>query len=36
MGKETYVWISDMFDHTLQHGKPYGWSTNRISDILEK
>ena len=25
-GKESHVWISDMFNYALQHGMPYGWT----------
>ena len=27
-GKESHVWISDMFNHALQHGMAYDWTTN--------
>ena len=32
-GKETHVWISDMFNHALQHGMSYTWTTNWIKPL---
>ena len=27
------TWISDMFNHALQHGIPYDWTTNQIKPL---
>ena len=31
--KEVHAWISDMFNHTLQHGIPYDSTTNWIKPL---
>ena len=33
MGKEAHVWINDMFNHALQHGIAYDWTTNWIKPL---
>ena len=33
MGKEAHAWISDMFNHALQHGMLYDWTTNSIKPL---
>ena len=32
-GKETHVWINDMFNDALQHGMLYDWTTNSIKPL---
>ena len=35
MGKEAHAWISEMFNHVLQHGMPDYWSTNWIKCLCK-
>ena len=32
-GSEAHVWISDMFNHALQHGMLFDWTTNWIKPL---
>ena len=32
-GKEAHAWISDMFNHALQHDMPLEWTTNWIKPL---
>ena len=32
-GQEAHVWISYMFNHALQHGMSYDWTTNWIKPL---
>ena len=32
-GKEAHAWIRDMFNHALQRGMPYDWTTNWIKPL---
>ena len=35
MGKEIHVWISDMFNHALQHGMSYHKTTYWIKPLYK-
>ena len=34
-GKEAHAWISDMFNHALQHGMAYDWTPNWIKALYK-
>ena len=33
MGKEAHAWINDTFNHSLQHGMSFDWTTNWIKPL---
>ena len=32
-GDKAHAWIHDMFNYSLQHGMPYGWTQNSIKPL---